>query len=315
MPFSGVELSAARYGKDKVRVLRVVRGEGWHDVVEYEVCALVEGDISTSYTQADNSVVVATDSIKNITYYIAKTSAFVLVPEIFGLHLGAFLLGKYEHLHRAFITVTQLRWQRITVDGKKHPNSFWRDGDEKRTVNIEIDATQGKDAMTARVTSGIRDLLVLKSTGSAFSGFVRDEFTTLVEVDDRILSTSIDLQYEFASISLGEHKSLEKKLEEIKKSHEFDRFAARAREITLAIFAKDESASVQATLFRMATEIIKENQHVQRASYALPNKHYVPVDMKYIGVDNMTPAKAEVFCPLAAPSGLITASVDRRAAE
>jgi len=63
-------LAAARYGKDKVRVLRVVRSEvegkdgkeRWHDVVEYNVCALVEGEIETSFTEADNSVVVATDS-------------------------------------------------------------------------------------------------------------------------------------------------------------------------------------------------------------------------------------------------------------
>ena len=45
---SATELAAARYGKDKVRVFRIVRGEGGvHDIVEYEVCALVEGDIAT----------------------------------------------------------------------------------------------------------------------------------------------------------------------------------------------------------------------------------------------------------------------------
>lgn len=49
-------------GKDKVRVFRIVRNGDWHDVVEYTICALVEGKIETSYTQADNSCVVATDS-------------------------------------------------------------------------------------------------------------------------------------------------------------------------------------------------------------------------------------------------------------
>jgi len=78
-------LAQARYGKDKVRVLRVVREGKTHHVVEYNVQVLLEGDLETrqatfslllavvfegedSYTQADNSVVVATDSIKNITY-------------------------------------------------------------------------------------------------------------------------------------------------------------------------------------------------------------------------------------------------------
>ena len=49
MSTGDIGLSAARYGKDKVRVCRVVRNEGWHDVVEYEVCALVEGAIETRY--------------------------------------------------------------------------------------------------------------------------------------------------------------------------------------------------------------------------------------------------------------------------
>ncbi|KAL5504045.1 hypothetical protein ACEPAH_8118 [Sanghuangporus vaninii] len=309
---SSVGLATSRYGKDKVRVLRVVRGEGWHDIVEYEVRALVEGNFDTSFTQADNTVVVATDSIKNITYWLAKTSPFVLVPELFGLHLGAFLLGKYGHLHRAYVTVQQQRWQRISVDGKAHPHSFWRDGDEKRVVDVEIDATGGKDAMTAKVTSGVHDLLVLKSTGSAFENFFRDEFTTLVEVDDRIFSTSVDLKYEFTPISLGEHKAIENTLAKLKDNYAFDAVAARAREITLTTFATDESASVQATLYKMADQIVQEHKQVLSAAYALPNKHYVPVDMKYIGIDNLTPAKAEVFIPLAAPSGLITATVARK---
>jgi urate oxidase len=63
----------------------------------------------------------------------------------------------------------------------------------------------------------------------------------------------------------------------------------RARNATLEIFATDQSDSVQATLFKMGQRVIAENADVESVSYTLPNKHYVPVDMKYIGVDNMTP--------------------------
>ena len=69
---------------------------------------------------------------------IAKTSPFVLVPEVFALHLGSFILGKYQHLHKAFVTVEQLRWQRISVNGQSHSHSFWRDGEEKRTTSVEV---------------------------------------------------------------------------------------------------------------------------------------------------------------------------------
>ena len=152
---------------------------------------------------------------------------------------------------------------------------------------------------------------MLKSSGSAFENFVRDEFTTLVEVNDRIFSTAVDMQYTFSPIALGQHTSLLETLSSLKDSHTFDDVASRTREITLDVFATDESASVQATLYKMATQIVGEHGNVVRCAYALPNKHYVPVDMKYIGLDNMTPAKAEVFCPIAAPSGLITATVSR----
>ncbi|KAJ6492710.1 hypothetical protein C8R47DRAFT_420269 [Mycena vitilis] len=314
-------LSQARYGKDKVRVLRVVREGKWHHVVEYNVTALLEGDIETSYTQADNSVIVATDSIKNITYYIAKISPHVLVPERFALHLGTHLVSKYPHIHKAFVTVEQLRWSLILVAGEQgiaeHQHSFIRDGDEKRIVNVEVDASKGKDKLTASVTAGLSDLLVLKTTESAFTGFVRDKYTTLQEVDDRILSTSIDLTYTFSPIDIPTPTDAE--LEEFTIPAEIPAGSvwdtdvpAKARTVTLDTFASDNSASVQATLFRMAQLIIAQNAHVQTVSYALPNKHYIPVDMAYLGVENIVPAQAEVFMPIATPSGLISATVSRK---
>ncbi|KAJ7266600.1 hypothetical protein C8J57DRAFT_1328279 [Mycena rebaudengoi] len=314
-------LSQARYGKDKVRVFRVVREGKWHHIVEYNVRALLEGDIEKSYTKADNSVVVATDSIKNITYYIAKISPHVLVPERFALHLGTHLVSKYPHIHKAFVTVEQLRWSRIPIAGEQgatdHPHAFIRDGDDKRTVTVEVDASKGKDNIVANVTAGISDLLVLKTTESAFTNFVRDKYTILKEVDDRILSTSIDLSYTFAPIDIA--KPTDADVEEFLLPAEIPSGSVwdltvpeKARKVTLNTFATDDSASVQATLFTMAQLIIAENAQVQSVSYALPNKHYIPVDMSYLGVENVIPSKAEVFMPVAAPSGLITATVTRQ---
>ncbi|KAF8211858.1 hypothetical protein K438DRAFT_1662457 [Mycena galopus ATCC 62051] len=314
-------LSHARYGKDKVRVLRVVRDGKWHHIVEYNVQALLEGDIETSYTEADNSVVVATDSIKNITYYIAKISPHVLIPERFALHLGTHFVSKYAHIHKAVVTVEQLRWSRIPVSGEQgsvdHPHSFLRDGDEKRIVKVEVDASKGKDKLVASVTAGLSDLLVLKTTESAFTGFVRDKYTTLKEVDDRILSTSIDLSYTFGPVDIPSPKDADVEEftipAEIAQGSVWDSAVpATTRKVTLDTFASDNSASVQATLYRMARLILAQNSGVQTVSYALPNKHYIPVDMGYLGVENLVPAQAEVFMPIATPSGLITATVSRK---
>jgi len=275
-------------------------------------------------------VVVATDSIKNITYYLAKISPHILNPERFALHLATFLVSKYAHISKAFVTVEQLRWTRIRITGEKssadgdddgHSHSFHRDGNDKRVAKVEVDASAGKDKLIAKVSSGISDLLVLKSTGSSFTNFVRDEFTTLIEVDDRIFSTSIDLNYTFAPIHI-QSPTDEKKLDFVvpiqkgEKGYEGsvwdDGIPERARTATLDIFATDESASVQATLYKMAQRVVSENAFIQTVSYALPNKHYIPVDMRYLGIDNLTPSEAEVFVPVDAPSGLITATVSRK---
>jgi len=313
------ELTHARYGKDKVRVFRVVREGKRHHIVEYNVTALLEGDLEVSYTKADNSVVVATDSVKNITYYLAKTSPHILIPERFALHLGTFLVSKYAHIHKAFVTVEQLRWSRIPIgaEGQEvgHEHSFFRDGDEKRIVKVEVDASKGKGKISASVTAGITDLLVLKTTGSAFESFIRDEFTTLTEVDDRIFSTSIDLTYTFAPISIeapGDEKKLEFKVGTGDGGIWDTTVPTKARKATLEIFATDDSASVQATLYIMAQRVIAENALIQSVTYTLPNKHYIPVDMKYIGLENIKPSEAEVFVPVAAPSGLISATVSRK---
>jgi len=167
------------------------------------------------------------------------------------------------------------------------------------------------------VSAGITDLLVLKSTGSAFEGFIRDEYTTLVEVSERILSTSVDVEYHFAPVSIPiptDAKLLDFSIPLNTTGTFWDALgvAERARAATLDLFATDESASVQATLFKMGERVMAENAGVDQVTYQLPNKHYIPVDMKYLGMDNLTPAKAEVFVPVAAPSGLISATISRK---
>ncbi|KAI0293004.1 uricase [Multifurca ochricompacta] len=328
----------ARYGKDKVRVFRVVRDPTTkvHNVVEYNVTVLVEGAIETSYTQADNTVVVATDSMKNITNYLAKVSPHVLDPARFALHLGAHLLARYTHIQTALVTVDQLRWARIGIAGAEssakeegrpgHNYAFWRDGADRRFVDVEVARKEkdgGANTAVAKVSGGLRDLLVLKSSGSAFENFVRDEYTTLVEVDDRIFSTSVDLRYTYDEVDVrlpGDEKGLVFGEENVRgKGNDGGVYAwddakigSRAREITLDVFAHDESASVQATLYKMAQRVLSENKGIEKVRYVLPNKHYIPVDMKYIGVDNTTPRNAEVFTPVDSPSGLISATISRR---
>jgi urate oxidase len=215
------------------------------------------------YTKADNNVVVATDSIKNTIYIKAKEHP-VNPPELYASHLGQHFLDTYPHITAAHIKVIVHRWTRMTVDGAPHPHSFFRDGQETRNVEATVTRQAGIE-----LKSSIVGLSVLKSTGSAFHGFLRDEFTTLGETWDRILSTDVDCVWTWkafptvAAVQDGVER--------------FDKAWESARGIIMKTFATDESASVQNTMYKMCEQILEVVPETERAAFSLPNKHYFEI--------------------------------------
>jgi urate oxidase len=215
---------------------------------------------SSRYTKADNSVVIATDSMKNTVYVKAKEHP-VSPPELFASILGTHFVETYAHITTAHIKVVTHRWTRMTIDGEPHPHSFIRDGAETRNVEAVIRKGKGID-----IRSGIAGLLVLKSTGSQFHGFIRDEFTTLPEVWDRILSTEVDCGWAW---------NLFPGLDAVKASvPKFNKAWEDSRNITLKTFAEENSPSVQNTMYKMCTKILDAVPETQTVDYSLPNKHY-----------------------------------------
>jgi urate oxidase len=216
-----------------------------------------------SYTKADNSVVVATDSIKNTVFITAKQNP-VTPPELFGSILGTHFIEKYSHIHAAHVNIVTHRWVRMDIDGKPHPHSFIKPGTETRDVQVDVIEGKGID-----INSAINGLTVLKSTGSQFWGFVRDEYTTLKETWDRILSTDVAANWQWRRFTgLAEVKA------------HFEKFNAAweaARAITLKTFAEDNSASVQATMYKMGEQILAAAPLLDTVSYALPNNHFFEI--------------------------------------
>ncbi|KAJ6103619.1 Uricase [Penicillium sp. IBT 16267x] len=292
-------LAAARYGKDNVRVLKVHRDEktGIQTVVEMTVCVLLEGDIETSYTKADNSVVVATDSIKNTIYITAKQQP-VTTPELFGSILGSHFIEKYSHIHAAHVKIVTHRWVRMNIGGKPHPHSFLQDSPETR--NVQVDVVEGKGI---DINSSINGMTVLKSTGSQFWGFIRDEFTTLKETWDRILSTDVSANWQWRRFS---------NVSEVKANvTKFDATWEAARAITLKTFAEDNSASVQATMYKMGEQILATAPLLETVEYELPNKHIFEIDLSWHKGTKNTGKDAEVYAPQSNPNGLIKCTVGR----
>jgi urate oxidase len=100
---------------------------------------------------------------------LAKTSPHVLSPELFGLHLGAHLVGTHVHVRAARIVIQQVKWGRIPVRGRLHGSTFLRDGEEKRSVTIDVrrepvagpndDDKEPQDVVMADVRSSIQGLV------------------------------------------------------------------------------------------------------------------------------------------------------------
>ena len=278
-----MKLISQRYGKARVRVLKVFRHGERHEVKELDVSVTLEGDFDASYTRADNSLVVPTDTLKNTVYALAMEK---LGDEIEGfcLALGQLLLDRYPQVTQATVRLAEQRWERMTVDGQPHAHSF-AGGGGARPFAVAVCARDG-----ASVESGVEDLPLLKSAGSGFAGYVKDELTTLPETRDRILATTLTAGWHFARTPAS-----------------YAQPNRAALEAMLKVFATRYSPSVQATLFEMARAALEAVPELDRVRLAMPNKHCLLVNLAPFDLENAN----EIFVPTEEPHGQIEATVSR----
>jgi urate oxidase len=192
---SGVYLSSNRYGKALVRLLKVTRKGEWHEAKELTVQVLLSGSgLDKSYYTGDNSAVVPTDTIKNVVHVLSKQHPLT-DPESFGIHVAGFFLKEYSHIGKVSVEILDHPWVRMTVDGKPHQHSFVTGAPELRTVSVNQERG-GKP----EVTAGVKEVLILKTTGSGFEGFPRCKFTTLPEARDRLFKTKVTATWTFNKV-------------------------------------------------------------------------------------------------------------------
>lgn len=306
MPYS--YLTDSTYGKDNVKFLKVKKDKKnpkLQEIMEATVKVLLKGDFDVSYTEADNSPIVPTDTVKNTILLLAKQYD-TWPTEKFAARLALHFTSKYNHVSGVTIQIYQDRWVKYDVDGKESLHSFVHQGPEKKLTFLDYDKKNGPSKYI--LTTTIKDLTVLKSTNSMFYGYNKCDYTTLKPTTDRILSTDIFACWEWSSSKLGPLT----RLVEGDQDSTFDSVYKSAREITLDIFAKENSPSVQATMFNMATAILKEAPKVDYVTYELPNKHYFLFDFKWFkGLENDN----ELFYPSPHPNGLIKCRVGRNTAK
>jgi urate oxidase len=266
-----------RYGKSRVRVARIVRNGDRHDFHEMTVGIQLEGDFDSTYIHGDNRLVVATDSMKNTVYALAKDSA-VEEPESFGLLLARHFLDTNPHVTRARIEIEDHPWHR------HGPHSFTAAGSHRRIALVNAARE------TTVVEAGITGFVLLKTTGSGFEGYIKDRYTTLKETSDRILATSLDAAWRYR----GDHTS-------------WDPSWYAVMKLITETFAEHDSKSVQHTLYAIGESVLEHCEDIDQIRMTMPNKHYLLANLEPFGLENPN----EVFCPTDEPHGRIEAVLSR----
>src|SRR5579871_3724873 len=110
------------YGKSRVRISRITRHGDRHDFQEWTVHLLLEGDFESSFTQADNSMILPTDTMKNTVYSLARNSKAAAIEE-FATELGDYLLANHPQVSAAGIEIEEKAWERMHCDGGSAPTT------------------------------------------------------------------------------------------------------------------------------------------------------------------------------------------------
>lgn len=276
-------LVAHRHGKARVRVARVRRDGERHEFRELSVAVMVESDVARSFTDGDNTGVVATDTIKNLTNIVAAEQPGA-AAEGFAQAVATRLLDRYAQVARVVVTTQETKWVRATVGGTLHPHAFTLDGNGKGFA--EVDAT--RDGATT--TSGVIGYALMKTTESGWAGFVRDDVTTLPETTDRILATSMDARWTWSTPPT-----------------DWEPANATILAAMLEAFATGYSPGVQASMFRMGEAALAAAPGLASITLACPNKHYLPLDLARFG----HPAQTVAFTPTDEPHGQIECTLAR----
>src|SRR5271163_284031 len=128
-------LAENRYGKSRVRVVRVNRRQPQHEFQEWNVEVLLEGDFLTCFTEGDNSKILPTDTMKNTVYSLAHSSSAGCIED-FAKELVQFLLERNPQVSAAEVTIQQKSWQPLLVAGKPHASTFVQSGNELETSHV-----------------------------------------------------------------------------------------------------------------------------------------------------------------------------------
>ncbi|CAH0481329.1 unnamed protein product [Peronospora belbahrii] len=301
-----VKLLHHEHGKGGVRLLKVTRTPEKHFIMQLEAQVLLEGEPAASaYYNGDNGHVLPTDSIKNTVWVLAKKHEFTSL-ENFGIILANHFVTKHADLISvAKVKLFETPWERLVVPDVKgkmrpHHHAFVSANVGFSTAYVEARKSTTLGAPEVIVQGGVDGLKVLKTTQSSFVGFFRDEYTTLLDAPDRLVSTCVTAVWTYMSDAVCE---------------DFSARTAEIKKVMLKTFAGPSdvgvpSPAVQYSLYKMGEAVLERCPYVKDIKITMPNIHNNPIDLSRFGCKNIHP-HGEVFLPTDDPHGIISSTIVR----
>jgi len=289
-----IVVGSNRYGKANVHFLRVVRDTPRHEVYELRGHMLLEGSFDEAFTTGSNKLIVPTDTQKNTLYAFAKK--FDIEPlEKWMISAGKDMMQRHSHISAVNIDMEELPWERVKIQGQDLNHAFQKALSGNRICRMRL----GRDGSLDMV-SGFKDMQIMKTTQSGFTGYIKDEYTTLKETTDRVMSTKVKCEWTYNNAS---------------KSIEYSYILQQVKKICIELFAGDPttgiySASVQETIFQIGKDVLERFPKIEKISLSLPNIHYFLVDFNQFKANLQN--KNEVFMTWDGPHGLIEATIERK---
>jgi urate oxidase len=280
---SKIILGKNQYGKAENRVVRIYRDTPRHEIHDFNVSTCLRGDFSAAHLAGDQSEVLPTDTQKQTAYAYAKEKGLSSIED-YGLALARHFVHDVDPVTGARIEIDEYAWERAVVDGAEHNHTWIRKGQEVRTAAVTVDG-DGE-----WVIGGFKELVILKSTGSEFAGFLVDPYTVLEPTHDRVMATSLTAQWRFTSTEV-----------------DWEQTYAGVKAQMVRQFALVQSLALQQTLYEMGKAVLEAYPLITEVRLAAPNKHHFLYDLSPFGLENDN----EVFNADDRPYGFIQATVTR----
>ncbi len=227
------------YGKGDVSVYRLNRDGAQPAVFGANVLILIYGDAFwPTYTEGDNTSLVATDSMKN--FIQRETLNFTGDDlESYCHFIAEKFMTTYAQAEGAQVSATRIPYDALPGSAGV---AFEPAGPDQSHAQIEL-VRDGTELRIAEARSGIRGFRLLRLNGSAFRGFVRDQYTTLPDIANRPLHMWLDLDWSY--IDSGAAFS-------------FGTVTAAVRKLVHDVFNEFASGSIQQVIYQMGSRILAE---------------------------------------------------------